>query len=246
MRARDERRAGKGGCMGMCARARSCVWMRVDPRRRQHACVIGARPHVHEHAPAGSAHMPAHLFHAGPRPLSACVRYGVCVCVRARARARVCACVRSCPAPVSFVKKERKGNFRKKEKQPAADDEPEAEDVSKKILETKLEHKMRSRVVGVQSDKLAVNPVRSLCTGARTRRAHGAQQRLADSARVHAPGVLPSASAPVCADAQTRRRAGARACVRMRRPVRRECGSRPAALHARQRPAKLVPSFTAA
>jgi len=92
VRARDERRAGKGGCMGMCARARSCVWMRVDPRRRQHACVIGARPHVHEHAPAGSAHMPAHLylFHAGPRPLSACVRYGVCVCARARAGARLC------------------------------------------------------------------------------------------------------------------------------------------------------------
>jgi hypothetical protein len=114
---------------------------------------------------------------------------------------------------VSFVKKERKGNFRKKEKQPAADDEPEAEDVSKKILETKLEHKMRSRVVGVQSDKLAVNPVRSLCTGARTRRA---QQRLADSARVHAPGVLPSASAPVCADAQTRRRACMRAHAQTR------------------------------
>jgi hypothetical protein len=63
---------------------------------------------------------------------------------------------------VGFVKKERKGNFRKKATQPE-DDDAEAEDVSKKILETKLEHKMRSRVVGVQSEKLAVNPVRSLC-----------------------------------------------------------------------------------
>mmetsp|Transcript_38665 Transcript_38665/g.56848 ORF Transcript_38665/g.56848 Transcript_38665/m.56848 type:complete len:307 (-) Transcript_38665:62-982(-) len=57
---------------------------------------------------------------------------------------------------VGFIKKERKGNFRKKEK--IKDDDDETEDVRKQILETKLEHKMRARVVGVQSDKLAANP----------------------------------------------------------------------------------------
>ena len=42
-------------------------------------------------------------------------------------------------APVAFIKKERKGNFRKKEKIDN-DDDNDAEDVSKKIQETRLEH----------------------------------------------------------------------------------------------------------
>ena len=47
-------------------------------------------------------------------------------------------------------------------------DDDTAEDVRKSILETKLEHKMRARIVGVGAEKLAVNPVSTAQPSTRT------------------------------------------------------------------------------
>lgn len=64
---------------------------------------------------------------------------------------------RACAAAVAFVKKERKGNFRKKERVKSDEEEADAANIRKQIEDTKLEHKLRGRVVGVEANKLMVN-----------------------------------------------------------------------------------------
>jgi len=110
-------------CMGVCVEKRVCVCACVRVWLCGHVLWCFAR---------GGPHMLEHTQHIEICPLA---RVRVCLS-SVFAHTRTLANPHTPTAPVvGFIKKERKGNFRKKEK--IKDDDDETEDVRKQILETK-------------------------------------------------------------------------------------------------------------